>query len=294
MDERPPVRPVAVHRQRAVRQPAEDEVVHHEVEPDARRPAVVRAHPERGRVEVVRRDRLVEQALAGHLRLGVRVERVLLGRLVDVAARRAAVVVTRGGDDDAVDVELARGREHVLGAVAVHRERLLAPVVRRRGAGDRREVDHGVDAAGRALDGAVLAHVAPAKVEPVADAAGEVRGRTRRQRVEDDDLAHARVVEQARDERAADVAAAAGDEDALTVALRCNRVAARVTHRSARPGGTGPRGPRSDRAPRRASRARRESPTRAPGAGRRPDRGTARFPSPSCVPRPRCGDSRSV
>jgi len=124
--------------------------------------------------------------------------------------------------------------------------------VRRCRARDRREVDHGVDAANRVLDRAVLAHVPAPEPQVVADAPGEVRGRARRQRVEHDHVADALVRQQLRDQRAPDVAAAAGDEDA--------RLASRpLTHRSTRRAGTGPREPRSGPARRRAFPARRGS-----------------------------------
>jgi len=108
VDEGPPVGAVAVDGERAVRERAKHEVVDDEVEADARRVAVVRAHAERRPVEPVLAFGLPKAGFGVEFRFRVGVERVGVGGLVDVRAGRPPVEVTGRREDDVLDVEFAR------------------------------------------------------------------------------------------------------------------------------------------------------------------------------------------
>jgi len=104
-----------------------------------------------------------------------RVQRILRRFFVDIGARCPPVVVTRGGDDDVVDVELPGRSKHVLGAVTVDGERLIPAVVGGGRAGNRREVDHRVDTANGTLYVTVLADVTAPERQLVVDTASDIR-----------------------------------------------------------------------------------------------------------------------
>jgi hypothetical protein len=94
--------------------------------------------------------------------------------LVDVRARGPTVDVARRGEDQAVDVELARRGEHVLRPVEVDLSRQLRVIVGARGARDRGEVDHGVNVPHCHFDVAVLPDVPPDEVETAIERPEEV------------------------------------------------------------------------------------------------------------------------
>jgi len=213
VDEGPPVGAVTVDGERAVRERAKHEVVDDEVETDARRVAVVGAHAERCPVKAVLPFGLPKASFGVEFRFCIGVQRVGLGGLVDVRAGRPPVEVTRGREDNVLDAEFARGTDDVLGAVVVDVERLLAAFVGAVGARDRGEMDDGVRVPHRVLDVAVLADVAALELKAVGRAqpqSHEVAGRARGEVVEDRDVVDGISGEQLGEERAPDVAAAAG------------------------------------------------------------------------------------
>jgi len=167
VDEGPPVAAVAVDGQRAVRERAEHEVVHDEVEADARRVAVVRAHAECGGVEAVLVLSLTDAGFGVVFCFRIRIQRVGVDRLVDVSAGRSPVEVARGREYDVLDAEFAGGAHDVLRALVVDVERFLAALVGAVSTRDGRKVDDGVRVPHGVFDVAVLADVAPLEVQAV-------------------------------------------------------------------------------------------------------------------------------
>jgi hypothetical protein len=227
--ERAPHPAAAVQRQAALEQRVLDERVDHEVVAHARAPAVhgavAQAHrhePLAGHAE----QGLLAVALGG----GVGAVGLDVGGLVVHAERQAVVERARGREHEPLDPVVHARAAHRLGGHRVHLPVGLGVVLGGRVVREAGEVDHGVDA----LEGARrhVAHVRLDEVDPVAELGQRPLAPV--EAVEQADPVAA--IEQARDQDAADVARAAGDQHRLAGLGRLGRkavashVAARQRH----------------------------------------------------------------